>query len=211
VKRLIIICAGEYGREVLNIALKLPERGRRWKIAGFLDNRADILKGYSYRVPLLSSVEEYVPKKNDLFVCAIGDPQAKRKYCSLVLSKGGQFTNLIHPTCLLGSNVVLGKGVILGPYSWLNCDVKLGDFVTITGFGGCAHDCQVGDWSQISGHCGINGNAVLEEGVFLGSHVCVLPRARVGAWSYVGAGSVVLRRVAPGAKVFGNPAVEIGQ
>jgi acetyltransferase-like isoleucine patch superfamily enzyme len=32
----------------------------------------------------------------------------------------------------------------------------------------------------------------------------------VGAWAFVGAGSVVLRRVAPGAKVFGNPAVAIG-
>jgi acetyltransferase-like isoleucine patch superfamily enzyme len=45
--------------------------------------------------------------------------------------------------------------------------------------------------------------------VFLGSHATILPDARVGAWAYVGAGSVVLRRVAPGAKVFGNPASQV--
>lgn len=43
------------------------------------------------------------------------------------------------------------------------------------------------------------------------SHACILPDAKVGEWTFVGAGSVVLCRVSPGAKVFGNPAVEIGR
>jgi acetyltransferase-like isoleucine patch superfamily enzyme len=72
------------------------------------------------------------------------------------------------------------------------------------------HDTCIGDYAQVSGSCEINGNAQLEEGVFLGSHATILPNAHVGAWAFVGAGSVVLRRVAPGAKVFGNPAVAIG-
>lgn len=72
-----------------------------------------------------------------------------------------------------------------------------------------AHDTEFGDYCQISGSCEINGNAVLEEGVFLGSHATVLPNARIGAWAFVGAGSVVLRQVKKGAKVFGNPAVTI--
>jgi acetyltransferase-like isoleucine patch superfamily enzyme len=72
-----------------------------------------------------------------------------------------------------------------------------------------AHDTRIGDYSQICGSCEINGRAVVEEGVFLGSHATILPDATVGAWAFVGAGSVVLRRVAPGAKVFGNPAVPV--
>ncbi|MFN8705235.1 MAG: transferase, partial [Planctomyces sp.] len=72
------------------------------------------------------------------------------------------------------------------------------------------HDTIYGDFCQISGSCEINGNAILEQGVFLGSHATVLPGARLGEWSYVGAHSAVLRKVAPYQKVFGVPAVAIG-
>ena len=37
----------------------------------------------------------------------------------------------------------------------------------------------------------------------------VLPNAKVGAFSRVGAGTVVLRYVAPGAVVFGVPARQV--
>jgi acetyltransferase-like isoleucine patch superfamily enzyme len=69
----------------------------------------------------------------------------------------------------------------------------------------------VGDWSQISSHCGVNGKVRLGEGVLLGSHVCIIPGVSVGDWAYVGAGSVVLKDVPDGLKVFGNPAVGIGK
>jgi len=47
--------------------------------------------------------------------------------------------------------------------------------------------------------------------VFLGSHACIIPSIKVGSWAYVGAGSVVVRDVPPGVKVFGNPATIIGR
>ncbi|MHC4504810.1 MAG: transferase, partial [Planctomycetota bacterium] len=60
-------------------------------------------------------------------------------------------------------------------------------------------------------HVDINGGAVLEEGVFVGSHGVVLPGAHVGAWARVGAGSVVLRNVPPDTTVFGVPSKPIGK
>jgi acetyltransferase-like isoleucine patch superfamily enzyme len=44
--------------------------------------------------------------------------------------------------------------------------------------------------------------------VFFGSSVSIIPGVRVGDGAYLGAGSVVLRDVPPGAKVFGVPARE---
>jgi maltose O-acetyltransferase len=42
--------------------------------------------------------------------------------------------------------------------------------------------------------------------VFFGSSVAIIPGVRIGDGAYLGAGSVVLRDVPAGAKVFGVPA-----
>ena len=208
-QNLIILSAGKFGREIFTWAQQAILAGAPFRIKGFLDDRSDILDGYQYENPILGTIENYLPEDGDRFICAIGDPALKRHYCSLLEAKEAKFATLIHPTAQIGRDVVIGEGSIIAPFTQLSCDIQIGKHVTLGTFSGSAHDTRIGNWCQISGHCGINGNAVLEDGVFLGSHVCILPEAKVGAWSYVGAGSVVLRRVAPHTKVFGNPAVSI--
>lgn len=207
--RLVIIGAGSFGREVCTWAAQAVAAGASWTIKGFIDGRPGVLDGFSCRAPILASPEDYAPAPEDVFLCAIGDPAVKRRYCDLLAGKAARFATLIHPSACVGPDVRIGEGSILGPFTQLSCDIILGRHVVFGTHSNTAHDTRIGDYAQICGSCEINGHAVLEEGVFLGSHATILPKARVGAWAYVGAGSVVLRRVAPGAKVFGNPAVPI--
>ena len=211
VSNLIIVSAGKFAREVYTWAQQAIDAGTPWVIKGFLDDRADALRGFNYPAPILGSVENYEPKAGDLFLAAIGEPAPRRHYCMMLEAKGAHFATLVHPTSLVGHDVQIGAGSILGPFTQLSCDIRLGRHVVFGTHSNTAHDTRFGDYCQICGSCEINGNAVLEDGVFLGSHATVLPRARIGAWSFVGAGSVVLRRVAPRTKVFGNPAVPIDQ
>ncbi len=208
-QQLIIVNAGKFGREVFTWAQQAINAGTPWVIKGFLDDRPNILREFRYGAPILTSAESYEPETSDIFLCAIGESEKKLRYCSLLEAKGARFATLVHPTALVGHDVCIGDGSILGPFTQLSCDITLGRHVTFGTNSNTAHDTRIGNYSQISGSCEINGNAVLEEGVFLGSHATILPNARVGAWAYVGAGSVVLRRVRPGTKVFGNPAVAI--
>jgi sugar O-acyltransferase (sialic acid O-acetyltransferase NeuD family) len=210
-KNLIIISAGKFGREAFVWATQAIAQCARLKIKGFLDNRGEALNGYKYAPRIIGTVDDYRIEDGDVFVGAIGDPREKIKYYAPIIKRGGKFINLIHPLTNIGHNVQLGTGIVLGPFSSLTCDVKIGDHVSIGAFSNAAHDTVLGAWSQISSHCGINGNASLGEGVFLGSHACIIPKTKVGAWAFVGAGSVVIRDVAPGVKVFGNPAAPIGR
>ena len=208
-QRLILVGAGKFAREVCTWARQAEKVGTPWSVFGFLDRRQDALAGFDYGLPVLGAPETYTPRKSDVFVCAIGDPKARKQICELLRKKSARFATLIHPTALIGHNVTIGEGSIIGPFTQLSCDLRLGEHVAFGTHSNTAHDTRIGAYCQISGSCEINGNAVLEEGVFLGSHATVLPNAHVGAWAFVGAGSVVLRHVKKGTKVFGNPAVTI--
>ncbi len=210
VKDLIIISAGKFGREALSWATQAIAHGARLRIKGFLDSRSDALDGYDYEPGIIGTVQDYAIQENDVFIGAIGDPRDKVKYYTPIIERGGEFINLIHPLANIGLNVRLGKGIVMGPFASITCDVTVGSHVSIGAFSNVAHDNVVGDWTQISSHCGLNGNVTVGEGVFFGSHACIIPKMQVGDWAFIGAGSVVIRPVASGTKVFGNPAVPIG-
>jgi sugar O-acyltransferase (sialic acid O-acetyltransferase NeuD family) len=210
-QNLIIVGAGQCGREVYNWAAQTIAAGARWRIKGFLDKKPNALDAYQYEVGVLADVDSYRIEVDDVFIGAIGDPTTKFKCYSAFIGRGGRFINLIHPMANVEKNTKLGIGIVLAPFTAITSDVRIGSHVSIGTFTNIAHDAIVGDWCQISSHCGINGTAAVGEGVFLGSHACIIPGVKVGSWAYVGAGSVVLRDVGTGMKVFGNPAAPIGR
>ena len=113
-KRLIIISAGAFGREVRDIARDIRREaggGCPWTIAGFLDDRDGILEGTGCEdTPILGSPETYTPRGDDLFVCPIGDPSVRRHYSGMLRAKGAEFATLQDPWTRIGSNTLLGDG-----------------------------------------------------------------------------------------------------
>jgi len=203
-KDLIIVGAGGFGREVLAWA---RESAGEWLVKGFLDDNPRALDGFGGDLPpILGAVAVYRPRPRDVFVCAMGQIESKRRCVGLVRANGGVFTNVIHATAVHSRRARLGMGVILCPYSIVSPDVELGDFVTVNLHSTVSHDSVVGRWSQLHCHVDITGGVTLGEGVLVGSHASVLPRLKVGAGAVVGAGSIVVRDVAPGVTVFGVPA-----
>lgn len=205
-KKLIIVGAGGFGREMYAWARQHPDCGRVWEIAGFLDDNASALEGYAYPVGVLGAVEGYVPRAGEVFVCAIGAPLIKRAVCLKLLEKMAVFISLVHPSVLIGENVTLGVGVVLCPRVTLTSDITVGDFAALNCHSSAGHDVVVGAWATVSGHCDLTGNTRYGEGAFLGSGARIIPGKSVGDFAYVGAGSVVIRSVRSGQKVFGNPA-----
>jgi len=119
-RQLIIINAGSFGREVLTWAGQAMRAGAPFKLKGFLDSRPDALRGFAYELPILASPESYQPDEDDVFLCAIGTPHIKQRYCALMEQKGANFATLIHPSAVIGHDVQIGEGSILGPFTQLS-------------------------------------------------------------------------------------------
>ena len=210
-KNLIIIGAGGFGREVLQYALdtQASSNAGEWNVAGFLDDNANALSGYSCGYPIFGTVKEHVVSDENVYICSIGDVRAKLSICEEYLNRGARFINLIHPTAIVGRTCKMGTGNILCPFSSLTTDVAIGNFVTLNQKAGCGHDAVIGNGCAVSAFCDITGGASLGEGVFLGSHAVICPGVKVGDYARIGAGSVVLRDVKAGGSVFGIPAKKL--
>lgn len=207
-KRLYIVGAGGFGREMAAWCSHHPDNGAAWELCGFLDDNPAALDSFDYSPKTVLPLASHEPGPDECFVCGIGTPSVKRDACGRLASRGGRFLTLVHPSVILGKNVALGEGVVLCPGVIITCDVTLGNFVMANIGSTIGHDAVVEDWCTLSPHCDVTGGAHLHRGVFLGSHASILPRAVVGENAVVGAGAVVLRRVRPGATVFGVPAGE---
>jgi sugar O-acyltransferase (sialic acid O-acetyltransferase NeuD family) len=203
---LYIVGAGGFGREVYCWLQDMGGSPRPWDFCGFLDDDADALRGMNYEKGVVGSIADFVPKVSDLLVCGLGSVAVKKKLCEPLIARGAEFLTVIHPTAVIGANVQLGRGVILSPGVVLTCDINIGDMVMVNCCSSAGHDVSVGDWSTISAHCDLTGYTTLGQGVFLGSGARIIPGKSVGDFASVGAGSVVIRSVAAGQKVFGNPA-----
>lgn len=208
VKDLIIIGAGGFGREVLSYALEIQEMGLSdWKVKGFLNDIEDALEGFDVGYPILGPIKGHVPLENAVYICAIGDSEARLRIGREFLSKGAVFTNIINPYVKLRERNSIGVGNIICPGCGTSPDVKIGNFVLINASVGIGHDSIIEDGVTIGPKSEITGNCKIEECVYIGAGAIITPKRRIGAGAKICAGSVIFTHVKPGKTMLGNPAM----
>jgi len=208
-KNLLIIGALASGREIYNLAIQCKGYLEEFKIKGFLDNRVNVLDGYKDYPPIISSVEDYEIQQDDVFACALVNVNYRKRYVDIILAKGGEFISLVHPTVNIQQNVEIGQGCIIGNGVNLSCDLKVGNFVTISPYSVIGHDAVIGDWCQLETYSFIGGFVRLYPMVTIHTGAIILHTKKVESHSTVGAGSVVISNVKENVTVFGIPAKKL--
>ena len=208
-KKILIVGAGGFGREVYNYVEDCIKAGANWLIKGFLDDNLNALDSYDYPNKKIYLLESYIPEDDDICICALGNPKTKKIVVEKLLAKGAKFETLVHPSAHVGRNVKIGAGCVVCPNCVLTCDSSLGDFVMLNVGTSVGHDAKIGQWCTISSHCDITGFVNIAEGAFLASSVVVIPSSSVGEWATVGVNSSVITKVRDNTTVYGNPAIKL--
>lgn len=210
-KNLIIIGVGGLAREVYDLLPDSIGYEEKWRLKGFLDGDVH-LEEAAYQLlyaPLLGAAATYEIEPDDVFLCAVADPKAKRRLTECMESRGGAFINLIHRTAAISKSAQLGRGIIFYGHTGISCNTRIGDHVMIGAYSGIGHDAKIGAYTSVMSYVNITGGAIVEEATYWGSGSRALPNSRIEKGCVVGAGSVVLKRVKAGQTVFGVPATPI--
>lgn len=136
----------------------------------------------------------------------------------------GQGTKIWHfshimSDCKIGSNCNIGQNVVVSPKVVLGDNVKVQNNVSVYTGVICEDDVFLGP-SMVFTNV-INPRAFISrkdefrttrvcKGASIGANATIVCGHEIGAYSLVGAGSVVTKDVKPYALVVGNPAVQIG-
>ena len=203
-RRILIVGAGGFGREVLQWARDAwPTATAR--IAGFLSSDAGALEGLDCGLGVLGSPDDYRPTPGDRLLLAIGIPYVRRTVAESLLAKGAEFLTLIHPTAIVTPSATIGLGSILCPFSLASDSCRLGRFSLMNYHSSLGHDATAGDFSVLSPYATLGGHAHIEDDVFLGLHSSVGPGKTVGARSKVSANSCVLATAPADSIIYGVP------
>ncbi len=206
-KQLIIIGAGGMGRTVYSNVLESRGYGETFVIKGFIDDDLHALDGLPYYPPVIGTISEYQPKADDVFVCSIG---ASRRPCmESIISRGGEFISVIHRTARLLTNVVIGKGNLIGADTVIGNDVVIGNYNMIQSYTIIGHDARIGDYNRIDTRVTCVGGVVIEDEVNIHTSAVISHNVTLESRSRVAALSFVIKDVKTGTTVIGNPAKKL--
>jgi len=210
---IVILGAGGFGREVLDIIIAQNKVSKRWKILGFVDENPElkgkVLNGY----PVLGSFDWFskIDLKEIRVVCAIGDNISKKKVAEKAKGLGLRFANVVHPSVIMTEFVTLGEGVIICAGCILTNQITIGNHVIINLDVTIGHDSIIEDFCTLSPGVHISGRNKIGEGANVGTGAVTIQGIVIGRWSIIGAGAVVAQDIPDKVVAVGVPAKPIKQ
>ncbi|MBR4580610.1 MAG: NeuD/PglB/VioB family sugar acetyltransferase [Lachnospiraceae bacterium] len=209
-KKIVLIGAGGFGREVASIIEVLNSAKPTYELLGFLDDGTQyhegvLINGY----PWLGKHDWILQHKEDIVcTCSIGNPEIKARIQKELTEQGAVFETIvaaggfgyIAPYTEIGPGCVFYGGVTIS----VNC--KIGAGVLMNQMVNIGHDTTIGDFTNIMPFSGISGNCKVGEKVNIGGHAFIIPGKKIGDGATVAAGSIVFSNVKAGTTVLGNPA-----
>ena len=207
-KRIVLIGAGGFGREVAFIIDALNSRKPQYELLGFLDDSDEFREGMVINGhPYLGKKEWIFQHKDDVFCnCTIGNPVIKGKIQRELTRQGVRFESIItqrrdiSPYAEIGPGCVFYNGVTVAPNCKIGAGVLLNTYVTV------GHDAIIGDYTTVMPSTGISGCCKVGNEVSIGGHAFIIPGKKIGDKVKIAAGSIVFSNVKSGTTVLGNPA-----
>jgi sugar O-acyltransferase (sialic acid O-acetyltransferase NeuD family) len=202
---LIILGAGGLGQEMAWLVEEINEHKKEWNLLGYLDRNPGAREARPLGYPMLGSDTDAQRFKHAYFVLGVGDPRLRRRIVETVGLQDVKWATLISPTARVHPSNLLGTGVVVGRYTDMTVDCRIGHFVLLNIHVVIGHAVHVDEYSVVDPNVTINGEARIGRECLIGANAFVRDVA-IGDGATVGAGSVVVKNVEPDCVVAGVPA-----
>lgn len=205
---LVILGTGGSAYDVLDIVYSVNAQSPTWEPAGFLDDARPSGSRF-LDLPILGALKDATRFTDCSFVNVIGSETSYRRRAEIVQSTGlapDRFATLVHPKASVSPWARLGRGVYVAYGVSIGGGAAVGDHVSFSPACIVGHDSVVTDFALIAPGAVISGFVRVGRSCYIGAGAMIRQRLRIEDGALVGMGAVVIRDVAPGTTVVGNPA-----
>lgn len=209
-KKIAIIGAGGFGREVKMLIDQINAVENKYEFIGYYDDGKEVgalINGFPVlgRVSDLNSINEVYH-----IALALGNPVYKRNVVDLINNPNIVFETLIHPNVLIGNNEIkIGIGTVICAGNILTCNIEIKDFVTVNLSCTIGHDTVIENYVSLMPGINVSGEVTLKEGVYIGTGAKIINQLEIGKNTTVGAGAVVSKSLPENCTAVGMPAKPI--
>mgnify|MGYP000867101877 FL=1 len=203
-KKLVIVGAGDFGREVSWVAERINAQTPVWELLGFVDDGAAVQGRTVDGYPVLGPVSWLEAVTDELYVvCSIGTGRVRKQVMERVLANPHlRPAVLIDPAAIVGRNAQVGPGCVVCAGTVLAISSRL-EARTV------GHDtvlepyCTVHPGSNLSGRVHVGACTDIGTGTKIIQGLAVCPGCTLGA------GTVVVRDITEPGTYAGVPARRI--
>lgn len=202
------------GGNQAHYTIDIIEKENKYNIVGIIDSIHDIGSDrFGYQIlgrqeNISELIEQYEISGG---VIAIGDNWSRYNVRNQILNlePNFNFINAIHPSVIIGNNVVLGVGIVAMAGTIFNPKSKIGDFCFFATGSQVEHDCTIEEFASISAGSVTGGFVTLKKFSAITLGVTVLDRITIGENTVVGSGSLVIKDLPDNVLAYGNPCMII--
>lgn len=209
-KKIAILGAGGFGREVKTIIDAINKVNPTYDFIGFFDDGIEkglLINNYD----VLGGINDINKYDEDLsIVVCIADPKIKKKVISNINNSHIDFPSIIHPKASITDEfVTIGKGCIICEGTIITCNIEIKDFIILNLMCTVGHDTVIEDYCSFMPSVNISGEVKIEQGVYVGTGAKIINLLDIGENTIVGAGAVVSKSLPANCTAVGIPAKPI--
>lgn len=148
-------------------------------------------------------LSEFNPKEFEIMI-AISDSVTRKKICNK-LPKDTIFFSYIHPTSVLSGKVSISEGTFIGPLCILTSNIILGKHVILNRGNQIGHDCVIGDFVSLMPGAIISGDNIIGNDVYFGANSTTKEKIKICDNVKIGLNSGVIKDICLPGTYVGTP------
>jgi len=206
-KKIVIIGAGGFAREVLDVIDANNNIEEQYEMLGYIvdpefGDKGTIINGK----PILGGFDWLKNNVEGVYtICGVGPSHLRYQLIQRADNIGAQYFSVIHPTATLTRWVEIGEGVVITAGCILTNQIKIGNHVHLNLDCTIGHDVQLADFVTLAPGVHISGNVTLGIGCYIGTGANINEKLMIGDWSIIGAGSAVIGNIPSNSTAVGIP------
>ncbi len=205
-KDIIIMGAGDLGKDVAWLIERINDRKPEWNLLGFTE-KGEMTEFQGY--PVLGT-DDVIENYEDVYVvCALANTAVRERIIDS-LPENAHVATLIDPDAIIHRTAQIGEGSMIFAHALVGVEAKVGKQCVVLYNASVNHDVEVGDYTTVYPNATISGRCVVGKYCEIGTGASIIQHVTICDNAKIGVGAAVFTNIKNPGTTVGNPAVTMG-